>query len=415
MLVSEKRIIFWTSIGHFANHIGNYITPALLIFLQADIVLSQTERGLLGSIPMIVMVIMSTIVGWIGDKKPATRKALIWVGILGIGIFCILISMATSFLDLVLVTIILGFSLSSYHPLALTYITSLPNKDRNMGINAVSGNAGSAITPFITMIIAVLVNWRFAFLFFGVFQLLIGLSFALFFPGDRMIMDRIEYEQNEKTVNDEGFAGNGLESIVLISLLVLIGATRGPIFRCLSFFTSVVFNDAFSFDKIASSFLTAVVLGVGAFATFLAGSYINRSIIKNQLPKNDRVRIRINVILISTGLSSIMLIFLVLIPEQPLMTMVVYLVITFVFFTGATIATNILSEISSQMGSSIGLMFTGATLTGAAAPAIFGYLADTSGFEASFLFLGITALLSLFLIVLFKYFYRRFEYHSIVG
>ena len=135
-----NKFVFWTSLGHFCNHVGNYLTPALLIYLQTDIMLSQTERGILGSVPMLMLVFLSSIIGYIGDKKPLWNKHLIWLGIIGIGIFGILMAFASSFVELLMATIVLGFSLSSFHPLAFVYINNLPNKDKNMGILSVSGN-----------------------------------------------------------------------------------------------------------------------------------------------------------------------------------------------------------------------------------------------------------------------------------
>ena len=194
----ENKIVLWAGIGHFCNHIGNYLTPALLIYLQTDIPLTQTERGLLGSIPMILLVILSSLVGWLGDKHPKWKKHMIWFGILGIGFFGIFMSFANTFFDLTIATIVLGFALSTYHPLAFTFITTMDNKDRNMGINAVSGNFGSAITPFIAMILAVFWGWRVAFLVFSIFQILIGLSFAVVFPNDQMTHTSLnDYTQKE--------------------------------------------------------------------------------------------------------------------------------------------------------------------------------------------------------------------------
>ena len=190
--------MFWASIGHFCNHIGNYLTPALLIYLQTDISLTQTERGILGSIPMILLVLLSSLVGWLGDKHPIWKKHMIWVGIIGIGFFGILVSFANTFFDLAMATVVLGAALSTYHPLAFTFINTMENKDRNMGINDVSGNFGSAITPFISMILAVFWGWRMAFLAFSLFQILIGLSFAVVFPNDQITHSNLNnYTQKE--------------------------------------------------------------------------------------------------------------------------------------------------------------------------------------------------------------------------
>jgi MFS family permease len=82
--------------------------------------------------------------------------------------------------------------------------------------------------------------------------------------------------------------------------------------------------------------------------------------------------------------------------------------LTFFFFLGAAILPTIISEITpNEMGSVFGILFSGATLTGAIAPTIFGFLADTYDFAISFLFLGLDAMACLLLIFLFKMLYNK--------
>jgi MFS family permease len=404
----EEKILFWTGAGHFFNHVGNYLTPALLIYLQSDIALTHTDEGILGSIPMILLVFLSTGVGWLGDKYPYLKKHLIWLGIFGLGIFSILMSAANTFNDLMIATIVLGISLSTYHPIAFTILNNMSNKDRNMGINSVCGNIGSAITPLFAMLFSVLINWRGAFLLFASFQIITGLLMWFLFPNEQ-VENPSNRLLNEGKINDKH--KNSTRNVIsLVLLLVLISAFRAPVFRCISYFTTIVFNSAFSFNRIESSILTAITLGVGAFSTFLIG-YINNKRISKGVSRSKRVEIRINSILLSNGVSSIFLILLVIIPSHySLIIFLVYILLTFFFFLGAAILPTIMSEISpNAMGSSLGILFSGATLTGAIAPTIFGSLADTYGFEASFLFLDVVALLCVFFIIIFKIVFRKIE------
>ena len=403
----EQKILSWTSIGHFCNHVGNYLTPALLIYLQTDITLTQTERGLLGSIPMILLVFLSSLVGWFGDKYQEMNKHLIWVGIIGIGIFGIIMSFANSFFDLALGAIVLGIALSTYHPLALTYINKMPNKDRNMGINAVSGNFGSAITPLIAMICAIIFGWREAFIMFSVFQVLAGVAFAMMFPNDpSTLVDIGGFTQKE---HEQEIPLSNSQIYLLTILLVIIAAARAPVFRCISYFTTVVFNDAFLFTKIESSILSAIVLGIGAFATFIIGVFNNRKA-QRGAGRDERVNFRSTTILLSNGMAAILLVILAVIPTVNSITIfLTYLLLSFFFFLGAAILPTIMSEItgpSHGMASAIGVLFAGATLAGAIAPTIFGYLADELGFSASFLFLGSVAFSCLMLIIIFKLVFR---------
>jgi len=399
----EQKIIFWISIGHFMNHAGNYLTPNLLIYLQTDIFLTYTEQGLLGTIPLFMMLCLSTIVGYLGDRKPTWRKTMVWFGLIGIAFFAFIMSTAQSFMALAIGTILLGIALSTYHPLAFSLINSMPNKDKNMGINAVAGNFGSALTPLVAMLIAVnFGGWRIAFLVFGLVQFISGLTLAKFYPSNRMTDAFINSHRSKELIADKQFIKTQL--IFLVIVLVVISAARAPVFRTLSYFTNVIFADAFAFEKIQASILTAIALGLGSFAAFLAGYINNIRIQKRKSAKKERVAIRINMMLLSTGLATCFLLILAFFQTNPISVLIIYFSLTFFFFLGASILPTIISEVTSgiDMGQAFGALFTGATLTGALSPTIFGWFVDNFSFKEGFFFLATVAFICFSLILLFK-------------
>lgn len=406
---NDTEILLWTSVAHFFNHIGNYLTPGIIIFLQEDIPLTHTEEGILFTIPMIMMVLFSILSGYLGDKQPLLKKMLIWIGILGIGLFAFLMSFSTTFTDIAIATIILGVALSIFHPLAFTYLNSMPDKDKNMGINAVFGNFGSAITPLIAMLLSVIFDWRAALLCFAFVIILFGISFALFFPNDPSLHQKMNDYTENGILTEKKFTEKQI--ILLLALLALISALRAPIFRCISVFTTIVFNSAFAFDKVESSILGAIILGIGASAVGMTGYYNNKKA-KRSIYRNERIRFRTNTLLLSSGMATIMLIFLVLIPQnEAFILMINYLLLTLFFFIGASVIPTISIEITGAkgMGTAFGILFTGATLTGAIAPTVFGYLADEYGFNISFVFLMIIAVICFFSILLFKRIYNVYS------
>jgi predicted MFS family arabinose efflux permease len=257
------------------------------------------------------------------------------------------------------------------------------------------------------MLFSILWNWRIAFLLFAGMQIIAGIAIWIFFPNESDLHDDlingnlIEKEKEENTTK---------HVFILMLLLILISASRAPIFRCISYFTTIVFSDAFLIGNVESSILTAVVLGLGAFATYCMG-YINNRRISKEVPRKTRIGIRINTILISSSVATILLLFLALLPSNmTIVVLAVYLVLTVFFFLGASVLPTIVSEIAPKdVGSSFGILFAGATLSGAIAPTVFGFLADNYGFNASFLFLGIVALGCLFFIFMFKFLYNRDE------
>lgn len=406
---NNTGILLWTSLAHMFNHIGNYLLPGIIIYINADIPLNNTEKGILFTIPMFMMVLFSMLSGYLGDKNPLQKKMLIWIGILGIGIYAYLMSIVVTFIDMAITTILLGISLSTFHPLAFTYLNSMPDKDKNMGINAIFGNFGTASTPFIAMLLSIMFNWRIAFICFAIVIMLFGIIFALFFPNDLSLHEKmVDYTengyQNENKYTDK-------QKMILLALLALISALRAPVFRCLSVFTTVVFKEGLDFSNVESSIFGAIVLGIGATAVGITG-FINNRKAKRSKNRIERISFRTNTLLFSNGTAAFMLIFLIIIPQtESFYLLISYLLLTFFFFIGASVLPSISTEItgSKGMGSAFGILFTGATLTGAIAPTIFGYLEDVYSFSISFVFLFIIALVCFFSILIFK---RAFNEYS---
>ena len=285
------------------------------------------------------------------------------------------------------------------------FLNNMKDQDRNMGINSVFGNSGSAITPLLAMIFTVLTTWRIAFILFAAIQFATGILLLLVFPNTPELHNDLMKTKNNEIKKEKELKKN---VYILILLIVLISAARAPVFRCISYFTTIVFSDAFAFTRIESSILTAFVLGIGALGTYLMGQVNNQRITKG-VSRDVRIDFRTKSLFLSNGVSTVLLLVLALIPHSySFLVLGVYLLLTFFFFLGAAILPTIMSEISPKdMGAAFGILFSGATLTGAIAPTVFGYLADTFDFGMSFLFLGIIAFSCLVFIYLFKRTYER--------
>jgi len=137
--------------------------------------------------------------------------------------------------------------------------------------------------------------------------------------------------------------------------------------------------------------------------------YFNNRRISKGVPRSKRIGFRVDTILLSSGVATILLVILALLPPNlTIVVLLVYVILTVFFFLGASVLPTIMSEVApGEIGSSFGILFAGSTLAGAIAPTVFGFLADNYDFNASFLFLGIVALTCLIFIFLFKFLYNR--------
>ena len=143
----HRQILFGTTVGHFVYHVFQYVLPSLIIVIQDDIILTYSEYGILVTLPMIILIILSPTVGLYGKSRYG--YILIPLGLIFYAISMLITSFADSFFTLLLGQIVLGIAGAQHHPIALGLISNYREKDRGraLSIHMALGLAGNAISP----------------------------------------------------------------------------------------------------------------------------------------------------------------------------------------------------------------------------------------------------------------------------
>jgi MFS family permease len=162
------------------NYLDRYLSAPLLPLMIPALHLTDSQAGSLQSIFMIVYLLVSPFVGWLGDKGPRLRLAAAGVVIWSAATFCS--GLSTTFAALLLARAMVGVGEASYANVTPSLIADLYPSDRRsrvMAIFYVAIPVGSALGYMLGGHIGSRYGWQAAFFIAGGPGLLCALALLL--------------------------------------------------------------------------------------------------------------------------------------------------------------------------------------------------------------------------------------------
>ena len=368
------------TLAHFLNHVYIGALSPFLPLIQAELLLTYTEIGIITSAAVVAMTISHFAVGYLGDRGSRWRDAFITVSVLLSAAAMILTSYSTGFLVLAVFQLFLGIGASGYHPSVFPALAEkFPQKDlaKATGIQAMGGLIGMAMIPFLGVTFLVWFGgWRPSLIALGLIGFIMFIPFILLMRKSRVGYEEGFIDKEEECEGADGWTKNYFLSLLLMGL-------RGMSFRSTSLLMPLYLFETYTVDLIWAGYLTTIMLSAGLVGEIVA------SIL------SDRMGKRVPFLVISTGLVTPALLLLnYSLSEGVLIIMLI--VIGFFFYLGVPPNTAYLTEISPResRGLAFGLLFSVGAIPGAISPIIFGIIGDAYGLPASILFLVITTTLA---------------------
>jgi len=178
-MVNRIHFVF-LNLGHFYDHLF------LLIFATAAALSLSHEWGMnyADLIPyatpgFVAFGTFSVPAGWLADKW--SRKGMMIIFFIGIGLSSILTSMAKSPIQIGIGIFSIGLFAGIYHPVGLALVVQGREKTGvPLAINGIFGNMGVACAALITGFLIDLAGWRSAFIWPGLVSIATGLIYAGF-------------------------------------------------------------------------------------------------------------------------------------------------------------------------------------------------------------------------------------------
>lgn len=147
------KILLILSLGHLVTDIYQGALPAILPFLKDNLSLSYTMTGVILMAANFTSSLIQPLFGFISDKQE--KALLLPIGCLCAGIGFSLLSLPSSYIFVLMLVVISGFGIASYHPEGYKTAHFFTGEKRvtGMAIFSVGGNLGFALGPIISIYI----------------------------------------------------------------------------------------------------------------------------------------------------------------------------------------------------------------------------------------------------------------------
>lgn len=173
---SFLKRLFWFIVGiNFLNYLDRYTLPAVLEPLGTELLLSDEQRGFLGSVFLLSYMIAAPIFGILGDRF--RRPRVIALGVVVWSLATLSSAFVQSFHQLVMLRAFVGVGEAAYYGLGVAMLCDIvPERERPSKLTFffLAIPLGSAIGFGLAGTLAQVLGWRAAFLIAGLPGLIIS-------------------------------------------------------------------------------------------------------------------------------------------------------------------------------------------------------------------------------------------------
>jgi MFS transporter, FSR family, fosmidomycin resistance protein len=360
--LSDSSVLVTTSAVHLTNDACFALLYPLLPFIAADLGLSYTETGMLKATFSGASSVLQVPAGIVGARYG--EMLVLLLGNLWVGLGLVGMALTGTFLMLLGAALLTGIGGNAQHPLGSSIVANHARREQlatSMGTLNFSGDLGKLAGPFVAGIVAVQFGWRAAFATVGVVTALYTLW--------ALMKQRSEARRGTRRaggpIEDDGTPIRRGFSFVLLAGS-LDNATRGA---ALTFLPFVLVDKGF--DAAAISLLFGLIFAAGAAGKFACGWL------------SDRRGILAVIVVTEAATAGTLL---ALTWASPWMVIPLVLIFGFALNgTSSALAVAVTQFVpAAKRSRGFGIYFTAALISSAAAPLLYGVLADATSITTTF-------------------------------
>jgi len=179
-LRQDADIIGLVGLAHASSHFSHLLLPVLFPVFMQEFGFSFSELGALMSVFFVVSGVGQAGAGFVVDRVGA--RPLLFAALAMYVLTCVLASMVTGYIGLVLVAALAGLGNATFHPVDFTILNqrvSTPRLGYAFSAHGLTGNLGWAAAPVFMVGISAAFGWRNAYLAAAVLYALILLLLVL--------------------------------------------------------------------------------------------------------------------------------------------------------------------------------------------------------------------------------------------
>lgn len=367
----ERQVVVYTGLGHYVNHGPDLTYAALLVVIGAEFGVGPFILGAVANAAALGSGLTSVLGGLLSDRFGSQRILLV-VLLVG-GVLALLVAASANLWMLAVTFTALGLVLGLYHPTAMALISrSIRARSMAFGYHGMAGNMGTALSPFIAVVLLGFFDWRAPFILLGTLSLLVGIATLLSPVQEATSVPRVRQREPRTAAEPApGPFGLGIYWGPLLVILAM-GAVMGFIFRGLIIFLPLHLEQnlgiaVFNADPVTvAGYFTTVILLFGIAGQYIGG-YLGQRLSRERL-------------LVPVTLAVVPFLLLTALGHGVGLIAVASLV-AFLFYIIQPVYTTLIADYSPPrlQGSVFGVSFLAGYGVGSFAGTFFGYLAEAWG------------------------------------
>ncbi len=262
----ERRVIWFTSLGHGMMHVMELIYAGILPLLLVTFDLSLTQAGLLVFPGLVMLGVGSFPAGLLSDRWDSYRIFLLFF--FGSSASCLLASFSNTLWQLAGSLALLGLFMSLYHPSGLGLISmGVRRQGLVMGIHGIFGSIGLAVSPFMAGALGVKFGWQTAFVVPAAMSAACGVA-LLFFP---IRITHHELDEHGNTVRPTIAAATRRTLLWLYAIMIVLGFVYRGVMTYLPKFIGERFEVETLSAVVAGGLFASISLTVGGLGQIWGG------------------------------------------------------------------------------------------------------------------------------------------------
>jgi len=228
------KILMVLSLGHLVTDIYQSALPAILPFLKENLSLSYTMAGVILMAANFTSSLLQPLFGYLSDRQE--KALLLPIGCLCAGVGFSLLSFSSSYALILMLVIVSGFGIASYHPEGYKTAHFFTGEKRatGMAIFSVGGNMGFALGPIIS--IYIIKYMGFSSLPVIIIPSLVFVAIIIFYWRDISITELKKDRTAEKVFAQERQKGAYISLSMLIAIVIMRSWTQMGLMTYIPFY-----------------------------------------------------------------------------------------------------------------------------------------------------------------------------------
>ena len=270
MISKKTKILSTVSMYHALNDGAISVIPILFPIFRIIFDLSYTQIGIITGGALSISIISQLAVGHLSDGSNC--RTTLSFGILLLSISFLLYTQIQGFITLLLITFLLRFSSSFFHPIGVGWISRIYKKDRldwAMGIHSGFADIGAFIAISTTLFATEIFGWEFPLYiwsFAGAAIVLLGLFNTKDLENEYLSTKKIHHSRNLKKAFNDAFAL--LKRIkTLIPSFMITGASWGVV----GTYMPLLLVERTDLSLTFVGLIVSIWIGTGSIASFYYG------------------------------------------------------------------------------------------------------------------------------------------------